>query len=160
MRRLRAWAWRVAGTLRPGRRDREFLEELESHLQLHADDNVRAGLSPEEARRQAVLKLGGLEATRALRRDRAGLPAVAELQQDLHYGLRALRRNPGYTATAAVTLALGIGATTAIFTLLDAVLLRDLPVPAPERLIACTAARRTPTSRTPIWIACGNGPPP
>lgn len=135
MRRLRAWALRLLGTFSAGRRDRELADEVESHLQLHVADNVRAGMAPDEARRRAVLALGGIEQTKERYRDRYGFPTVTHVVQDTRYGLRTLRRNPGFAAAAIVTLGLGLGANMAIFRFVDAVLLESLLVPNPEELV-------------------------
>src|SRR6266481_900792 len=136
MRLLRAWFLRLGGLFNRARRERELADELESHLQLHIEDNLRAGMTPVEARRQALLKLGGVEQTKEIYRDRWGIPLVESLIYDVRYGLRMLAKSPGFTAVAILTLALGIGANTTNFTLIDALLLRRLPVREPDRLVA------------------------
>ena len=93
MKRLRACFSRFAGLFQKRRRDREFAEELESHLQLHIEDNLRAGMTPREARRQALIKLGGLAQTKEIYRDRRGWPFLDTLFQDLRFALRMLRIN-------------------------------------------------------------------
>src|SRR5439155_17781293 len=104
--------------------DAEFAAELDSHLQLHIEDNLRSGMTPEAARRDALMKLGGVEQTKENYRDRRGLPILESLLQDIRYGSRMLRKNPGFTAVVALSLGLGIGANTAIFSLIDAVMLK------------------------------------
>jgi putative ABC transport system permease protein len=135
MRRLRAFVRRATSSFARSRAERDMAAELESHLLLHVDDNIRAGMSPEEARRRAVLALGGLEAAKERYRDRRGLPLIDTLRQDLAYAARALRKDSGLAGTAILTLALAIGATSAIFSVINAVLLQPLPFPAPERLV-------------------------
>jgi predicted permease len=108
--------------------------EIEEHLALQTADNARAGLSPVEARRQAVLKFGGVEAMRESYRDQRGLPFLETLIQDTRQALRRLRMAPAFTIATVLTVALGIGATTSIFTLVHAVLLKSLPVANPGEL--------------------------
>jgi putative ABC transport system permease protein len=135
MRKLRAIAIRLKGLLHSSRADRDFSAELESHIGMHVDDGIRSGLSPEEARRRALIKLGGTEQPRQAHRDRRSILWIEQFAQDIRYGVRTLLRTPGFTATAVLTLGLGIGACTAIFSLVNAVLIRSLPYGDPERLV-------------------------
>jgi predicted permease len=135
MRRLRALFVRLSELFRKRRSERELAAELESHLQLHIEDNLRSGMTPEEARRKALVKLGGLEQTKEAYRERKSLPVVETLLRDFRHGLRMLRKNPGFTFVVVFTLALGIGANTAIFSVLESQLWRPLPFPDSERLV-------------------------
>jgi predicted permease len=108
--------------------------EIEEHIALQTAEDVRAGLSPDEARRQAVLKFGAVEAMRESYRDQRGLPFLETLIRDIRQALRRLRLAPAFALATIATLALGIGATTSIFTLVHAVLLKSLPVAKPDEL--------------------------
>src|SRR3982750_4639121 len=104
VRSLRAWVRRLAGTMSSSRRGREMADELERHFQVHTDANIRAGMSLDEARRHAVLKFGPVERIKDDYRDRAGLPVVRHLTQDLRFAVRLLRKAPLFSLSAIVTI--------------------------------------------------------
>ncbi len=126
---------RFGGLFNKGRKDREFQDELESHIQMHTEDNLRSGMTPGEARRQAMIKLGGIESTKEAYREQRSLRWLENLVQDVRFGARQLRKNPGFTAVAASTLALCIGANLSIFAVVDAILIRSLPFPEAKKLV-------------------------
>jgi len=136
--KLRAWLLRFKGLFLKDARERELADELESHLQLHIDDNIRAGMSPQEARRVAVMKLGGVDQTKEAYRDRATIPLLESAVQDLRFTFRQLRKNPAFTLTATAMVALGLGASVAIFAFVDAALIKPLPYKVPSRLLYVT----------------------
>ncbi|HEX7361162.1 MAG TPA: ABC transporter permease [Bryobacteraceae bacterium] len=135
MRPVGAWLIRLCGLFRKEHLERELSAEIESNLQLHIEDNLRAGMVPEEARRRALMKLGGVEQAKEAYRDRAWIPWIDSLFRDLRFGARMLRQNRGFTAAVVLSLALGIGASTAVFSILDTVFLRPLPYSDAGRLV-------------------------
>ena len=135
------FAARFASLFGRGRLERELDDELRFHLEMQAQDNLRAGMNPREARLAALRSFGGGDVTREAYRDTRSFPLIESLARDLGYAARSLRNNPGFTTVAVLSLALGIGANTAIFNLMDAVLLRQLPVRDPSRLVQLTAAQ-------------------
>src|SRR5882672_602465 len=135
MRILREWIHRLLKTLLPGRSNDDLEEELRLHLELAAEDGRRRGLSSADSARAARLKAGGAsQAMDALRAQR-GLPWVDDLDRDVRHGFRTLGHTPMFTAIALLTLALGIGANTAIFSVVNGVILRPLGYPKPEQLM-------------------------
>lgn len=135
MKTIRAFFSRLSGWFQRRKRDRDMMQEFESHLQMHIDDNVRAGMNQQEARRRALIKFGGMESAKESVRERARFLWLETTWQDFRYALRGLRRNPGFATTAVLSLALGIGSSLAIFTVADNLLLRPLPYPDPSQLV-------------------------
>jgi predicted permease len=134
MGKLRALCIRLAGPLFSSQREEGLNAELESHLQLHIDDNLKAGMTPQEARRNALIRSGGIVQAKQAIRERATLPQLDNLTRDLYHALRQLRQAPAFAITVVLTLALGIGANTAIYSVVNAVLQHPAGVDHPERL--------------------------
>src|SRR5215470_16647527 len=130
------------------KKEEELEKELRFHLDLHASDLIAQGYSPEEARRQARLALGGPEQVKEMCRDARGSRWLADLLQDLRYGVRILAKRPGFTAVAALALALGIGVNTAILSIVNGFVLRPLPIEKPAELVALYWGRKMDTQ---VW---------
>jgi putative ABC transport system permease protein len=138
MKPLRCIIARLRGAWPGWRTDADLADELELHIDLQTEDNIRAGMTPEEARRTARLKFGAMESVKESYRDQRGAPFLESIVVDLRYAARQLWRTPAFTITAVVTIALGIGANTAIFSALNTVMWKPLPVPDPDRLVVLT----------------------
>jgi len=139
MDQLRTLWSRIASLFRLRSLDAELDEELRSHIELAIAEKMRRGVSREEAQRCALREFGGVTQVRERYRVQRGVPLMEQLGRDLRFGLRQLRKSPGFALTAILTLALGVGANSAIFTLIDSILLRPLPFTAQDRLVTITA---------------------
>src|ERR1700722_7494364 len=139
MRFLRRFFIRLSNFTTGRRADQRLREEMAEHVALQTEENMRAGMSPTEARRQAALKLGAAQAIREGHHAEQSIPFIENLLFDLRYAVRMLRRSPGFSFIAIATMALGVGATTAIYSVIDATLLHPLPYPHPGELVRLEA---------------------
>ncbi|MGB6482717.1 MAG: ABC transporter permease [Candidatus Acidiferrales bacterium] len=150
---LRQIVFRLQVVLGKRQRDRVLDEELQTHLALLVEQNVARGMSPEAARREAKLSLGGADQIKESVHDHRGLPLLETFVQDIHFALRMLRKSPGFTAVAVLTLALGIGANTAIFSVLEAQMWKSLPFPDSNRLVNVLRTRTTDPNHASLFSA-------
>ena len=135
MKALRRFFVRLTASITRRLDEKRLREEIEEHLALQTAENIKAGMSPGEARRQSVLKFGAIEALKEDYRDKRGLPVLERGLHDIRYAVRSLYKNPGFTTVAVLTLMLGIGANTAMFSLIDGLLFKKLPVENPHELV-------------------------
>src|SRR6266481_9385377 len=159
---LRAFLLRFAAPFRRRRLDEDLDAELRSHLEMAVDFNLGRGLTAEEARRQALLDFGGVEQTKEIYREQRGLPFIETTLQDLRFGLRILRRSPGFSVLALLCLTLGIGANAAVLSWIEGILFRPFPAVAhQERMIALAGTARgepgNPDVSWPDFIDFRNG---
>ncbi len=150
---LRRFAERILGVIRPGRREAQLDDELRFHVQELAEDNVRAGMTFQEAHREAMAAMGGLEKAREEFRDAGSFRWLQDIARDLRYGLRQLLHAPAFTAVALITLTIGIGMNAAVFSVVNAVLLRPLPYHEAGRLVDFQEADE---HGKPSWVSPAN----
>src|SRR3989449_8563137 len=148
---LRSIVQRLTALFRRRRLEDDLDDELRSHLEMSAEVNLRKGMSPADARREALRSFGGIEQTKEIYRDQRGLAMIETTLQDLRFGLRMLRRSPGFSLLAILCLTLGIGANAAVFSWVEGILFRPYPaVTHQEQLLALTGTARGESDNTGI----------
>ena len=150
-RRVRGWAVRVARLARRRRVDRDVDAAIESDLQFHIDEYVGGGMTPVEARRAALLAFGNVQLVRETAREQRGIPMIEDIVRDVRHGGRMLKRSPVFATAIVLSLALGIGANTAIFSIVNALLLRPLPVRDAHALVHLTPGGARTSWSNPLW---------
>jgi predicted permease len=151
MTRLRILLSRLSGTLRKGTLERDMDDELDFHLQMEIAENIRKGMTEEEARFAAQRRFGGVAQIKETYRETRSLPMLQVLWQDLRFGFRMLRRNPGFSSLAVLCLTLGIGANAAVFSWIEGILIRPFPLVAhQERMLAVTGTNRAERGHTDV----------
>ncbi len=141
MNRWQKIRWTCRALFQKAKLDQEMDEEMRAHVEIQTQENIEAGMKPEEARRAALLEFGPMESVKETCRDQRGIGWVEDLARDLRFGARLLRKSPGFTTVAVLTLALGIGATSAVFSLVQGVLLTPPPYPKPDQVVLIEPAR-------------------
>src|SRR6266540_3310747 len=155
MNRLRQFLFRLGGLFRKRRLEAEMSAELQEHLELRIERNIQNGMTPDEARYAAMRSFGGVEQIKEIARDQRGVRWLSDFIHDVRFALRQLGKSPGFTLVAVLSLTLGIGANTAIFSALDKTLLRSLAVKNPGELV-CFRWLSGPKGTTPSMSGGGD----